>query len=313
MAVPVYLFTGFLESGKTTLIKNTLLDEGFNDGEKTLLIRCEEGVEEYEEKMLKDTHTILVNVESASNLCADLLVEFDRRYEPDRVMIEYNGMWSVNDLLDMEMPLDWLLVQILTTIDATTFTTYMSNMRSIMYDQIFASEVVIFNRCEPEMKKSFLRSNIKAINKSAQLIYEMSDGSINDLKDDELPFDVNASFIDLEDDDYGLWYMDALENPGKYRGKRIRFKGKVMRRLSDDEDIYVIGRLAMVCCADDMQLIGLMVKSNHAEQMVDGDWLILTASVEVVYDDEYGGNVPFLIEDSYERCRPMKDEIVSFS
>lgn len=313
MAVPVYLFTGFLESGKTTLIKNTLLDEGFNDGEKTLLIRCEEGVEEYEEKMLKDTHTILVNVESASNLCADLLVEFDRRYEPDRVMIEYNGMWSVNDLLDMEMPLDWLLVQILTTIDATTFTTYMSNMRSIMYDQIFASEVVIFNRCEPEMKKSFLRSNIKAINKSAQLIYEMSDGSINDLKDDELPFDVNASFIDLEDDDYGLWYMDALENPGKYRGKTIRFKGKVMRRPSDDEDIYVIGRLAMVCCADDMQLIGLMVKSNHAQQMVDGDWLILTASVEVVYDDEYGGNVPFLIEDSYERCRPMKDEIVSFS
>lgn len=313
MAVPVYLFTGFLESGKTALIKNTLLDEGFNDGEKTLLIRCEEGVEEYEEKMLKDTHTILVNVESASDLCADLLVEFDRRYEPDRVMIEYNGMWSVNDLLDMEMPLDWLLVQILTTIDATTFTTYMSNMRSIMYDQIFASEVVIFNRCEPEMKKSFLRSNIKAINKSAQLIYEMSDGSINDLKDDELPFDVNASFIDLEDDDYGLWYMDALENPGKYRGKTIRFKGKVMRRPSDDEDIYVIGRLAMVCCADDMQLIGLMVKSNHAQQMVDGDWLILTASVEVVYDDEYGGNVPFLIEDSYERCRPMKDEIVSFS
>lgn len=313
MAVPVYLFTGFLESGKTTLIKNTLLDEGFNDGEKTLLIRCEEGVEEYEEKMLKDTHTILVNVESASNLCADLLVEFDRRYEPDRVMIEYNGMWSVNDLLDMEMPLDWLLVQILTTIDATTFTTYMSNMRSLMYDQIFASEVVIFNRCEPEMKKSFLRSNIKAINKSAQLIYEMSDGSINDLKDDELPFDVNASFIDLEDDDYGLWYMDALENPGKYRGKTIRFKGKVMRRLSDDEDIYVIGRLAMVCCADDMQLIGLMVKSNHAEQMVDGDWLKLTAKIEVVYDDEYGGNVPFLIEDSYERCRPMKDEIVSFS
>lgn len=313
MAVPVYLFTGFLESGKTTLIKNTLLDEGFNDGEKTLLIRCEEGVEEYEEKMLKDTHTILVNVESASDLCADLLVEFDRRYEPDRVMIEYNGMWSVNDLLDMEMPLDWLLVQILTTIDATTFTTYMSNMRSIMYDQLFASEVVIFNRCEPEMKKSFLRSNIKAINKSAQLIYEMSDGSINDLKDDELPFDVNASFIDLEDDDYGLWYMDALENPGKYRGKTIRFKGKVMRRPSDDEDIYVIGRLAMVCCADDMQLIGLMVKSNHAQQMVDGDWLILTASVEVVYDDEYGGNVPFLIEDSYERCRPMKDEIVSFS
>ena len=313
MAVPVYLFTGFLESGKTTLITNTLLDEGFNDGEKTLLIRCEEGIEDYDEEMLKETRTTLVTVEDVNDLCADLLVEYDRRYEPDRVMIEYNGMWSVNDLLDMEMPLDWLLVQILTTINAATFTAYMSNMRSLMYDQLFASEVVIFNRCEPEMKKSFLRSNIKAINKAAQLIYEMSDGSINDLKDDELPFDVKADFIELEDDDYGLWYMDALENPGKYKGKKIRFKGKVMRRPSDDEDIYVIGRLAMVCCAEDMQLIGLMVKSDHAEAMVDGDWLNLTARIEVVYDDEYGGNVPFLIEDSYERCRPMKDEIVSFS
>lgn len=313
MAVPVYLFTGFLESGKTTLISNTLLDEGFNDGEKTLLIRCEDGIEEYEERMLKQTRTTLVTVENEQDLCSDLLVEFDRRYEPDRVMIEFNGMWSVNQFLEMDMPLDWLLVQILTTIDAQTFTSYMSNMRSLMYDQIFASEVVIFNRCEPEMKKSFLRSNIKAINKSAQLIYEMSDGSINDLKDDELPFDVKADFIDLEDDDYGLWYMDALENPGKYKGKTIRFKGKVMRRPEDDEDIYVIGRLAMVCCAEDMQLIGLMVKSDHAEQMVDGDWLTLSAQIEVIFDEEYGANVPFLIEESYERCRPMKDEIVSFS
>lgn len=313
MAVPVYLFTGFLESGKTTLICNTLLDEGFNDGEKTLLICCEEGVEAYEAKMLESTYTNIVWVDREEDLTADLLVEFDRLYEPDRVMIEFNGMWSVNHFLEMEMPLDWLLVQILTTIDAKTFTAYMNNMRSIMFDQLFASEVVIFNRCEPEMKKSFLRSNIKAINKSAQLIYEMVDGSINSLQDDELPFDVTASFIDLADDDYGLWYMDALENPAKYQGKTIRFKGKVMRRPQDDETIYVIGRLAMVCCAEDMQLIGLMVKSEHAEQMVDGDWLILKAQIEVIYDDEYGGNVPFLIEESYERCRPMQDEIVSFS
>ncbi len=313
MAVPVYLFTGFLESGKTTLIDNTLLDEGFNDGEKTLLIVCEEGIEEYDPSMLKETNTEVVTIDNEAILGSDFFVECDRRYAPDRVMIEFNGTWSLNRFLEIEMPLDWLLVQILTTIDASTFMNYMNNMRSLMYEQIFASDVVIFNRCEPEMKKSFLRSNIKAINKTAQLIYEMSDGTINDLQEDELPFDVSSSFIDLADDDYGLWYMDTLENPAKYRGKTIRFKGKVMRRLQDGDDIYVIGRMAMVCCADDMQLIGLMVKSDHAEQMVDGDWLILTAQIEVIYDEEYGGNVPFLIEETYERCKPMENEIVSFS
>ena len=133
MAVPVYLFTGFLESGKTTLICNTLLDEGFNDGEKTLLICCEEGVEAYEAKMLESTYTNIVWVDREEDLTADLLVEFDRLYEPDRVMIEFNGMWSVNHFLEMEMPLDWLLVQILTTIDAKTFTAYMNNYHIFLH------------------------------------------------------------------------------------------------------------------------------------------------------------------------------------
>ena len=46
--VPVYLFTGFLEAGKTKMIQETLEDEGFNDGSHILLLVCEEGLEEYD-------------------------------------------------------------------------------------------------------------------------------------------------------------------------------------------------------------------------------------------------------------------------
>lgn len=313
MAVPVYLFTGFLESGKTSLIQTTLQDEGFNDGEKTLLIVCEEGMEEYDPGLMEKVNTHVIYVDSLDQLTSQFFSECDKIYEPERVMIEFNGTWSVNQFLDVEYPLDWMLVQILTTIDASTFTNYIGNMRSMMYDQIFASEVVIFNRCDDSMKKSFLRSNIKAINKGAQIIYESVDGSINALADDELPFDIHADVIEISDDDYGLWYMDALENPAKYKGKTVCLKGCVMHREQDPDNIFVIGRKAMVCCADDTQLIGLMVHSESAELMVDGDWLILTADVEVIYDDEYGGNVPFLVERSYQRTRPLVDDLVYFS
>ena len=45
--IPVYLFTGFLEGGKTKFIQETLEDGRFNKGEPTLLLVCEEGIEEY--------------------------------------------------------------------------------------------------------------------------------------------------------------------------------------------------------------------------------------------------------------------------
>ena len=45
--VPVYLFTGFLESGKTKFAQQTLEDASFNNGDRILLLVCEEGVEEY--------------------------------------------------------------------------------------------------------------------------------------------------------------------------------------------------------------------------------------------------------------------------
>ena len=52
MEIPVYLFTGFLDSGKTSFIRETVEDDQFSTGEKTLLIACEEGEVEYDETVL---------------------------------------------------------------------------------------------------------------------------------------------------------------------------------------------------------------------------------------------------------------------
>lgn len=313
MAVPVYIFCGFLESGKSSLIQTTLLDENFNEGEKTLLITCEEGIVEHDKHFLQKTNSDQVFISSTDQLSAQFFVNCDKTYRPDRVVIEWNGTWNIDELVNIEMPIDWVVVQILSVIDASTFTSYINNMRTFMFNIINPADVVIFNRCNDSMKKSYLRSNVKSINKAAQIIYEMEDGTINEMADDELPFDLNADVIEIQDDDYGLWYMDALDTPKKYEGKTIRIKGEVMRRNTDPDNIFVIGRKAMVCCADDVQLIGLMVQSENAEQMVDGDWLILEAYVSTVYDEEYEGMVPILTELDYRRVKPIPDDMVYFS
>ena len=313
MAIPVYMFCGFLESGKTTLIHETLNDEGFNEGEKTLLLVFEEGMEEYSHSFLENTNTVAEYFDDLSEINEDILQELDRRYEPERVLIEFNGTWNIDDFLDIKMPLDWIVVQILSTIDASTFTNYINNMRTFMFNVINPADVVVFNRCTLETSKTYLRTNVKSINKGAQIIYELEDGTISPMSDEELPFDINASVVEISDDDYGLWYMDALDNPRKYDGKIVQIQGKVMIREEDPEDIYVIGRNAMVCCADDIQVIGYMVKSDNAERMVDGDWLCLTAKMHVVYDEEYQGEVPMLEEVMYKRIKPLEEELVYFS
>lgn len=313
MAIPVYIFCGFLESGKTTLIQTTLRDEGFNEGEKTLLLVFEEGIEEYDDKFLKETYTNVEYFDDLSQLNTDILRELDNKYTPDRVMVEFNGTWNIDDFLDIELPLDWIVVQILSTIDASTFTNYINNMRTFMFNVINPADVIVFNRCDENTKKTYLRTNVKSINKGAQIIYELKDGTISPMTDEEMPFDLSADVIEINDDDYGLWYMDALDNARKYDGKTVVIQGRVMRRREDPDDIYVIGRNAMVCCAEDTQLIGYMVKSKHAEQMVDGDWLQLKAKMHVVYDEEYHGEVPMLEEISYKRIPPLKEELVYFS
>lgn len=314
MTVPVYVFTGFLESGKTTLIKETLLDPGFYDGEKTLLFVCEEGIEEYDDEFLKKTNTAIVSVDQEGTLTYPFMKKSDSLIEPDRVMIEFNGTWNLTNFFDEDMPYGWLLVQILSTVDASTFEVYLNNMRSMLYEALVHSETIIFNRCDETTKKLYLRNNIKAINKGAQIIYEAKDGTINQLGEDELPFDVQAEEITIQDDDYGLWYMDALEHPQKYRGKTIHIKGKVIANQVDRiPNAFVFGRYAMVCCADDTSLIGLLCHYKKASELLPKEWVSISAILEVEYDEEYQGDVPVLYVSSIQQEDPLEDELVYFT
>ncbi len=188
---------------------------------------------------------------------------------------------------------------------------YVNNMRSLMADQLMHSEMILINRCDASTKKSFLRNNIKAVNKGAQLIYESIDGQINNLPDDDLPFDLNAEVIDIQDDDYGLWYMDALDHPDRYTGKTVRFKGKVVH--IEDSRSFVIGRYAMVCCAEDMSLIGYLCRSDRPVRVLVDDWIMLTARLETEFDEEFKRDVLVPHVRQIELTEELKEDLVYFS
>lgn len=314
MTVPVYLFTGFLESGKTTLIKETLLDPNFTSDEKTLLLVCEEGVEEFDDEFLNKTNSAIVSIAKETDISYEFLKKCDSMIEPDRVLIEFNGIWNLNNFLDVEYPFEWLLVQILSTVDASTFEVYLGNMRSMIYEQLLHSETIIFNRCDVDTKKLYLRNNVKAINKGAQIIYETRDGKIVELGDDELPFDIQADVIYIEDKDYGLWYMDAMEHSSKYDGKKICIEGKVVSTSVEGiANAFVLGRYAMVCCADDTSLIGLLCHYEKASELIPEEWVKVTAHIKVEYDTEYQGDVPILYVTEITSIQPLEDELVYFN
>ena len=253
--IPIYLFTGFMDSGKTTLIKETLLENGFADQGKSLIICCEDGEVEYDEAELKKINASLVMVENEEDFTADFLNAINMKYLPDQVFIEYNGTWGMDTLTETELPRGWMVVQSLATVDATTFDMYLANMRTMIMEQLFQADVVIFNRCDDSTDKGKYRRNVKALNRKAQLVYERADGSLDE-REEELPFDISGDELEITDADYAIWYMDCLDNPKKYEGKKVSFLALVYNPDKLKKGIFVPGRFAMTCCVEDIAFIG---------------------------------------------------------
>lgn len=310
--IPVYLFTGFMDSGKTTLVEETLYENDFSDGAKGLIIMCEDGDKEYNEDKLKTVNFKLASIENEEDFTSEKLRELNEQYLPEQVFIEYNGTWGIDKILEAELPKNWVIVQHLTTVDSTTFDLYMNNMRAIMQEQVFASDVVIFNRTDDDTDRGHLRRTIKNINRKAQIVYERKDGTIDE-RPEELTFDINADVIELSDADYAIWFMDATENYKKYDGKKVKFRALVYNPDKLKKGIMVPGRFAMTCCIEDVQFIGFKCKYDGEESIPHKSWIDITAEVKVEFAREYKGKGPVLYPISVEKAEKPEDELVYFS
>ena len=109
-----------------------------------------------------------------------------------------------------------------------------------------------------------------------------------------MPFDTDADVIEIDDADYGIWYVDMGDNPERYEGKTVHFRGMVLKSKDVGADFFVPGRMAMTCCADDTSFIGYVCKCASAKSLVMGSWVDVTATVKWGYMKVYDGEGPVL-------------------
>lgn len=313
MNAPVYIVTGFLDSGKTTFIQEMLTDEGFSEGERTLLLCCEEGEVEYDAQMLKDNNTVLFTFEDMDELAGDKLVQLDKEYRPERVIIEYNATWLMETLYSAKKPQNWDLAQVICLVDANTYEIYLKNMRQFMADGLKEADLVIFNRSNDETPKSSYRRSVLGLNNTVRLFFENVDGTTDDgVSDEDLPYDVKADIVEIGDKDFGIFYLDALEHPDRYDGKTIRARGRAFRMEDMPKNCYVFGRHVMTCCADDIGGIGFLCQYRDNPPATN-DWIYLTAKVEAAFSPMHGCDAIVLIEEKAAPAQAPEEELVYFN
>ena len=308
---PVYIINGFLESGKTEFICYTLDQPYFQIKGRTLLLVCEEGENEYEEKLLKKSRTDIEYIEEEEDFNPPHLIELEKKYKPERIIIEYNGMWNFKNI---KLPFHWTVEQQITTIDASTFPMYYTNMKSLLAEMLRKSEMIIFNRCDDVVEElGNYKRNVKAINQKADIIFEDAQGEINQIFEDDLPYSLDAPIIELDNEGYGIWYLDSLDNLDRYIGKTIQFVAMVLKPAEFPKNYFVPGRMAMTCCAEDMAFLGFACEYDKADKLSDRQWVKVTARVAKEYFADYGGEGPVLKAVSVEQTKEPKERIISFT
>lgn len=310
--IPVYVFTGFLDSGKTKFIQETLEDPRFNAGERTLLLVFEEGEEEYDFSTYPHQNVFLEVLDQETVTTKELQM-LAKKHKAQRVVAELNGMQLVGDLYS-RFPDGWVVAQEVMFADTTTFMAYNANMRNLVMDKLVGGQMVVFNRLEPGADTMPFHKLARAANRRIDILYDYTDGStaFDDIQD-PLPFDINADVIKVEDDDYALWYRDVTEEPQKYDGKTVCFKAQVAKLRREKKAMFAPGRFVMTCCEDDIQFCGVPCNFIGSEMLEPRSWVEVTASIHAEMHYLYNGELgPVLTAISVKGAEPAARDVVTF-
>ena len=313
MEVPVYLFTGFLEAGKTKCIQETMESEEFNTGEKILIIQCECGEEELDFTKFPNNNISVLEIYDKNKLTKSVLSKAYKEHKPQMVLVEYNGMWQIDDLYN-SMPDDWFVYQELFMVDSSTFISYNNNMRSLIVDKLKSCELVVFNRADSltQDKKDEFHKIIRGTSRKTTILYEYADGSTEyDETEDPLPYDIDADIIEIDDRDFAIWYRDFSEDEEKYYGKTVRIKG-VIGTKGLPSDVCVFGRYIMTCCIDDVEFKGFICHLPKGSVLKNKSWVYVTAEIKKEYCEFYEGDGPVLYAKKIELTSKPEEEIATF-
>lgn len=310
--IPLYVFTGFLEAGKTKAIQETMQDKRFHNGERTLLLLCEEGIEEYDLSRFCGGNVFVEKVENEEDLSESYLLSLQNKHKIERVIVEYNGMWLLNSLYN-NLPEKWFVYQEILFADATTFVNYNANMRPFVVDKFTNAELVVFNRSDSSTDKDEFHKIVRGISRRCAISYELEDGTMEyDDKEDPLPFDIDAPVIEIKDRDYALWFRDMAEDMKKYIGKTVKFKGIVAVSDKFAQGTVVCGRHVMTCCVDDIEFKGMVAILPEKVILNNRDWVTVTALFTREYHKLYRSKGPVLKVTEVVHSEKPEQEVATF-
>ena len=310
--IPVYLFTGFLEGGKTHIIQESMEDQRFNSGEKTLLIQCEEGVDEYDFSKFWGKNVYLETIDDEEQINEAYLTSLGAKHKIDRVIIEYNGMWSLQTLYE-NLPSGWGVYQEMMFADANTFLSYNANMRQLMVDKLLNCEMLVLNRTPDDINKEEIHKVVRGISRRTQITYDYPDGHVEyDDIEDPLPFDLSAPVVEIADEDYAVFYRDLSEDMEKYNGKTVKFKGIVAHDASLGNKSVLAGRHVMTCCEADIAYHPLVCVFSEPTKLKTRDWATLTGKLKLEKHKLYNGVGPVLYVTSTDFAVPPAQEVATF-
>ena len=312
METAVYLFTGFLEAGKTSFIRETMQDPNFNDGKRRyLVLLCEEGEEELSPESFGDNVSLALFPDEQS-LTPDRLEALRKRNRADIVVVEYNGMWTIDKFYNA-LPDGWMVYQEIFIADSKTILSYNANMRQLVVDKLTSCEMVVFNRFSAGVDEMALHKLVRGVSRKANICYEDMQGEIRfDEIEDPLPFDINAPVIEIKDEDFALFYRDMTEDFGKYNGKTVKFKGIVALDSSLPNGHYAIGRHIMTCCQDDIAYRGVVAKGACGLPLKTRDWITVEGKLTEEYSKLYRAKGPVLTVTKAQRAEKPEQEVATF-
>ena len=305
---PVYMIAGFLDSGKTSFI-NGILSDGFALEDRTLLLCCEEGEVEYDPKVLHNV--TVVKVEDQETLTPKFLLEQQKKCKATQIIVEYNGMWNIQPFYEEGMPKNWVLYQIIFTAEGPTFDLYTKNMGPLMLEKLRNADMILINRCDDDLCAALRRRNLRLINRRADIYLEKEDGTSEDYMDGTVSaFDLSGPELRIADEDYGLWYVEIMDNPAMYAGKTVIFRA-MMCKPPKYGDYFTPGRFAMVCCEQDMSFLALACIDWDVSKIPEKTWVEVTARVSLEHWDPYGEeDGPVLHVTDLRPCEKPAEEVV---
>jgi Ni2+-binding GTPase involved in maturation of urease and hydrogenase len=303
----VFVCTGKMGSGKTTLVKETVMTQEWIAEGKTLLITGEDGEVKYDEEYVAENHIVLVSVADIKEMTADFFDELVEKHQPVQVVIECAEDWNMEEFMNLMYPEDWDLQGVYSTVDGTAFENASDAEREEVFANLTESDLIIVNRCKEGFNRAELRRAIRMINPGADMIFEDLKGQVIQPTEEDLPYDMSVDTVKISDEDFGFFYLDTFDNPDRYNGKTVQLKVQTLNAIDLEEKLFIAARkIAM----GETEFHGYPCIYQGDLEIQEEGWAVLTAQIKYEHFESDDEKQPVLYFIHMEETEAPENQVI---